>query len=232
MELLDLDSNSILSKLQEIISEKINKLNRCILIGVSGIPGAGKSTFSEELKKYLSKPQNLVNVIPFDGFHKYKSELTADQIIYRGRIDTFDLLKFKNKIEELKYFFNETPHGLNKNNNLNEQKNLFFPSFDHSIGDPIENDIEISNETNIVIIEGLYLFCKEVACLDYFDIKIFLQTDVAESMQRVAKRNYEAGISKSLEDSLNRTNINDKENALYVIKNLGQSEMININYIK
>jgi pantothenate kinase len=272
------ETNTIFSQIYEIVIEKSKMLNRTIIIGVSGIPGSGKSTFSYELKNHLSQSNNLIKVIPFDGFHKYKSELTEDQMEYRGRMDTFDINKFQNKIKALKEFYfskndknkNEDTytqiHSIrNDNNELNitninintstntntytstkllsngnrnddlKQNSIFFPSFNHSVGDPIENDIEIDKENTIIILEGLYLFCQDLGCLDFFDIKIFLQTDLSESMLRVAKRNFEAGISKSYEESLIRTNSNDKANAQYVLNSLtkeNSAEIIYINYIK
>lgn len=72
------------------------KLKSKVIIGICGIPGSGKSTFSVQLSNSL--PDSIV--IPFDGYHKYRKELNEDQIKYRGRFDTFNLDKFKSDFLE------------------------------------------------------------------------------------------------------------------------------------
>jgi pantothenate kinase len=212
-------------------SENNFKYREHVIIGLSGIPGSGKSTFSQHLKEKLNslfKDKDLRNnqdevcmIIQFDGFHKYKKDLFDDQMEYRGRIDTFDLEKFRLKLEELKIFTklkNSSNKNPNNENSYNDKIN--FPSFDHSKGDPIENDISISKNTQFIIIEGLYLFVKDLDCINNFDLSIFLKTEINESMERVSLRNFKAGISKTYEESIIRTNKNDKANALYVLSNL------------
>jgi len=207
------------------INEKINDLldkdkNKKIVIGISGIPGSGKSSFSECFKEKLTltlKDDLVIKIIPLDGFHKYKKELNEEQVRFRGRIDTFDLENFKQKLKELK----EDGHS----------KNLFFPSFQHEVKDPKENEIKINETDNIIIIEGLYLFVKELNVDELFDLKIFIESDIEKAMERVALRNFKAGISKTLEESIERVNYNDLVNAEYVLKNSNFDNIIFIKYI-
>jgi len=53
-----------------------------------------------------------------------------------------------------------------------------------------------------VIVEGLYIYLSEWDLKKLFDIKFFLQCDRSKSLDRVSLRNYEAGISKTLEESI------------------------------
>lgn len=199
----------IISKLQNISHDKEQ-----IFICIAGIPGAGKTSLSEELNKEL--PNSIV--IPLDGYHIYKKELNEEQLLYRGRYDTFDLQKFKNDLIELR-------------NKVNSYTQL-FPSFAHEDKDPVGNKILVNNNHKFIIFEGLYLLIKDLNVYKYFDIKIFLQTDIESALKRVAIRNFNAGISQSLEDSTKRTNISDRKNAEFVINNSLLDETMIFNYIE
>lgn len=65
-------------------------------------------------------------------------------MIRRGAPDTFDSVRFKKDLLKLK----EIGKGS-------------FPSFDHALKDPFEDDIRIEATTKIIIVEGLYLFLEE-----------------------------------------------------------------------
>ena len=154
-------------------------------------------------------------IIPLDGYHIKLKDLSEELITKRGCFDSFDLVQFKNDLS----------HLLNNNSG-------YFPSFDHNVKDPIDNDIYI-NLTNIdvLIIEGLYIFDNSLAISKLFSLKYFLNSDIDKAMDRVGNRNYKAGIFNSLDESINRANKIDRDNALYVLNN---SDMIGcelINYI-
>jgi pantothenate kinase len=180
--------------------KKNNNNKKRTFVGICGIPGAGKSTFAAELHSKLSDSI----IIPLDGYHKYRSTLTDEQLYYRGRADTFDLQKFKNDFLEL----------LN-----NENEGHYFPSFQHDVKDPVENDIKVTKEHSIIIFEGLYLFLEELDIDRYFDFKVFFNSDVQLAMERVALRNFKAGITETLEESVKRANESDLLNAYYVLDN-------------
>jgi pantothenate kinase len=171
-------------------------------IGVCGIPGSGKSTFSRILKEKLS---NAI-VIPLDGYHILRKDLNEEQMKFRGRHDTFDLKRFKEDF--LKIY----------ESNSQADEKFYFPSFDHRVKDPVENDIATSGEM-FYIFEGLYLFLNDLDIKKLFDVKIFLVSDINKAMERVSKRNFEAGITSTYEESLQRTDNSDKVNAIFVLEN-------------
>jgi pantothenate kinase len=94
-----------------------------------------------------------------------------------------------------------------------------FPSFEHEIKDPVENSIFISKDDKIVIFEGLYLFINDLDIIRHFDATIYVDCDVDMAMQRVAKRNYEAGICETFEKSFERAMDSDKKNSEFILKN-------------
>ncbi len=90
---------------------------------------------------------------------------------FRGAAFTFDLNKFKAKVEQVA---------------KRAVYPIYFPSFDHAVKDPIEDTIVIDHKINHVIVEGLYLFDNKIQ-LNVWDIKIWIDTDIDVAIDRVAK---------------------------------------------
>mmetsp|Transcript_2707 Transcript_2707/g.3890 ORF Transcript_2707/g.3890 Transcript_2707/m.3890 type:complete len:257 (+) Transcript_2707:66-836(+) len=137
---------SILTLLKtKIKNYKLGKQNGRIIIGIAGPPGSGKTSISEVLAKECA-----IKVIPMDGFHfskKYLKSMDDPQRAFdrRGSPFTFDTESLIQKLLRVK-----------KGEDVN------FPSFDHAKGDPIEDDIKVTEKEKIIIVEGLYLFIGSV----------------------------------------------------------------------
>ena len=86
------------------------------LIGVSGVPGAGKSTLAKKLSTNLNESVSL----SMDGFHIYRKFLSEEGIKRRGAPFTFDYDKFKMKMIS-----------------IYEKKETKFPIFNHEENDPV-----------------------------------------------------------------------------------------------
>jgi pantothenate kinase len=192
---------------KDLIIKEIDKLvqqankdekTNLIFIGIAGIPGAGKSTLSSELMTIFP----LIKLIPMDGYHIYRKDLDENGMVYRGAPFTFNSSKFKEDLFALK----KEGVGL-------------FPSFDHSEKDPREGAIQITKNDKIILIEGLYLFCKDWGINDLFDIKLYLECTLEESEERVASRHVKSGIESNMESALARFRRNDHKNAEYVMEN-------------
>jgi pantothenate kinase len=103
-----------------------------------------------------------------------------------------------------------------------ETQTIHAPSFDHSVKDPIQNDIAIPPTARIVLFEGLYVALDEPGWREankLMDETWFVDVSIATATERVAKRNFGAGISASLEESLKRTEASDMRNARHVLDN-------------
>ncbi|XP_061369081.1 putative uridine kinase C227.14 isoform X2 [Gastrolobium bilobum] len=183
--------------------------NYKLLVGMTGPPGAGKSTLANEVARRVNKlwpeksssldfqvqPPDVAIVIPMDGFHLYRSELDAmenpeEAHARRGAPWTFNPLRLLTCLKNLRL------HG-----------SVYAPSFDHGVGDPVEDDIFVNVQHKVVIVEGNYLLLedgvwKEISSL--FDEKWFIDIDIDKAMQRVLKRHISTGIYYvSLRTSLN-----------------------------
>lgn len=73
-----------------------------------------------------------------------------------------------------------------------------MPSFDHKVGDPIEDDIEISACHELVFLEGNYVFLDEAVWRDIgqaCDERWLITVDLDSAMERVVRRHRGTGLS-------------------------------------
>eukprot|EP01024_Parvocaulis_polyphysoides_P018764 TRINITY_DN18344_c0_g1_i2.p1 TRINITY_DN18344_c0_g1~~TRINITY_DN18344_c0_g1_i2.p1 ORF type:complete len:259 (-),score=20.33 TRINITY_DN18344_c0_g1_i2:21-797(-) len=118
-----------------------------VVIGLAGVPGGGKSTISGEVCSRINKgrDQELAIVLPMDGFHYTKAYLAQMEDpemarFRRGAYWTFDAAAFVECVKKVVDF----PYVL-------------APSFQHGVGDPVQDDIIIQDNHKIVIVEGNYV---------------------------------------------------------------------------
>lgn len=87
-----------------------------------------------------------------DGYHIYRKDLNEEGMKRRGAPFTFDFVRLRKDLIKLR----ETGEGV-------------FPAFDHAVKDPEENAIIVTKNDKVIIIEGLYLFLKELDLTGIFD---------------------------------------------------------------
>jgi len=125
------------------------------VIAIAGAPGSGKTTLSKLVTKaindrHLSTHPNdpaIAAFIPMDGYHYSRAQLdtfpNAEEAHRRRGSDfTFDGEGFVNLVKKAAAPLTE------------ETEDIYAPSFDHAIKDPVEKTFRIGRENRVVVFEG------------------------------------------------------------------------------
>jgi pantothenate kinase len=117
---------------------------RRVILGITGAPGAGKSTVAEALQRALS---GTVAVVGMDGFHLAHEELIRlGRQDRKGAPDTFDSFGYAALLKRLKE---------------NTDPIVYAPVFRRDLEEPIASRLCIERATPLVITEGNYLLLGE-----------------------------------------------------------------------
>ncbi|KAL5338804.1 P-loop containing nucleoside triphosphate hydrolase protein [Aspergillus crustosus] len=203
-------------KVQELAKHK--PPSERVLIGVSGIPGSGKSTLGAAVAARLNQLENTDSefavCLPMDGYHLSRAQLAAmpdpaTAIHRRGAAFTFDAEAFYGLVQSLR-------------GPLTPTSNIYAPSFDHAIKDPVADDIRISPRSRVVILEGLYLSLDRkpwnlAAAL--LDESWFIDVDRGIAQARLVKRHVASGIVPDIAAAEHRISSTDFLNADDIMQN-------------
>src|SRR5207244_3462251 len=80
------------------VLDAIDRRPGVYLVGISGIPGSGKTTLTDAL--HALRPN--AGVLPMDGYHLPRSQLDAEGLRRRGAQFTFDAALFRADLERLR----------------------------------------------------------------------------------------------------------------------------------
>jgi len=118
------------------------------ILGITGVPGAGKSTVAEQVVQALGP--ELAVLVPMDGFHLANEVLLAlGRQDRKGAHDTFDDLGYANLIRDI---HNQAGSSLDRQGPV-----IYAPRFRREIEEPIASSIAIFPDTPLVVTEGNYL---------------------------------------------------------------------------
>ena len=154
-----------------------------LMVCIAGAPGSGKTTTSLRLQQLI--PGSVV--VPMDGYHYYRRELDefadkAEAYARRGAPFTFNARRFVADMRALR-----------------RDGRGSFPSFDHKIGDPSENAIEVLESHCIVICEGNYLLLEEAPwcdLLELFDHSLHVGCAEEALLTRLVRRHMATGLAE------------------------------------
>ncbi len=150
------------------------------VLGISGSPGAGKSTLAAALAVAYGVP-----VVPMDGFHRPHAELVAmGRLDAKGAPDTFDAEAYAALLHRLHVA--EAPGG----------DKVLAPAFDHASPDPVPDAIEVPATAGLVVTEGNYLLLDEPrwhAARRECDAVWHVVTDEAARIERLVRRHNDSG---------------------------------------
>jgi len=182
-----------------------------VVIGLAGVPGSGKTTITQKWATQINEHHGAerAKALSMDGFHLPKAELRQmpdpeKAFARRGAQWTFDAVGFHQKVRALKEFLPGT--------------SVFWPDFEHEIGDPVIDTIEVPAVCQIALVEGLYLLYREgpwANLANSFDELWYLDTPLEVSITRLIARHQQAwGITA--EQARHRVESSDYKNALLV----------------
>src|SRR5690606_9248170 len=141
-----------------------------VLVGIAGAPGAGKSTLAEALVAELGVRAALV---PMDGFH-YSQQMLGllGRAERKGAADTFDADGLAALLHRIR-----TATG-----------DVYAPTFDRSIEEPIAAGTVVPADADIVVVEGNYLLLDDGAWAEVraaLDEAWFLRIPQATRVERL-----------------------------------------------
>lgn len=178
------------------------------IIGLVGAPGSGKSTLAAQLADALG-PESIV--VPMDGFHYPQATLV--ELGRRDRMgapDTFDSAGLGAKLSLV----------------AARTSTVWFPDFNRTIEEPVEDHIEVTPDHRFVIVEGNYLLFDT----DGWDVvgkaldaSIYLEIPEDLRLQRLIARHIEFG--KTPQDAREWVNAVDIANGEMVKKSSPRADV-------
>ena len=216
---------------------------RRLLVGVSGIPASGKSTFAQSLTERINhildhrfKLTQVQGAAQLSDSTTHNIQDIADlnypQAILvgldgwhltRAQLDVFPDPQTAHDKRGSHWTFDGVGyvsfiHAL-RDTLINSSASVInAPSFDHALKDPTPDAVSIYPHHRIVIIEGLYTFLaidpwSEGGLL--LDERWFIQVDPLEARRRIVKRHVLTGVAKDLKEAEWRADENDGPSTFY-----------------
>ncbi|MGO4189732.1 nucleoside/nucleotide kinase family protein [Pseudarthrobacter sp. TAF60_1] len=157
---------------------------RRTLLGITGAPGSGKSTFAARLQQEFG-PEVAV-VVPMDGFHLGNAIIDGTPLRQRkGAMDTFDVGGYLSLLQRLV---------------RRDEAVVYAPEFRRTLDEPVAASIAIPAAVPLVITEGNYLLAdmpewKHVRA--QLDEVWFMDTPPAVRLARLVDRHVEFGMERT-----------------------------------
>jgi pantothenate kinase len=190
------------------------------VLGITGAPGAGKTTLAQELLAALAAapPPGLpayqwVAHVPMDGFHLADVEL--DRLHRRdrkGAPDTFDALGYASLLRRLHEDVDEM---------------IYAPGFERTLEQPIAGTIGVPRAARLIVTEGNYLLLTEdgwSGVRPMLDQVWYVDLDPAERLRRLVHRHIRFG--KDASSALAWATGTDEHNAAVIAATKGRADLV------
>jgi pantothenate kinase len=188
---------------------------RRTVVGLVGLPGAGKSTLAHHLCHAVNHAvgEDVAVVLGMDGFHLTRAQLRAfpdpaAALARRGAPWTFDPRALAQRLREVRQA-DLAPHAAP----------VPWPGFEHGVGDPVPDALHVPPGVRLVLLEGLYLLHNDHGwdLQGLMDTCWFLDTPLEVALQRLSARHQAAwGITPEAAEA--RIAANDGLNAQIVLQ--------------
>ena len=158
---------------------------RRAVLGITGAPGAGKTTLAEELVRALAGER--VAHVPMDGFHLADVELERLGLRDRkGAQDTFDALGYAALLRRL---------------HEDEDEVIYAPGFERVIEQPVAGTIPVFREARLIVSEGNYLLVDDPRwgkVRPLLDEVWYVDLDDRERLRRLVERHMRYGKDEAI----------------------------------
>lgn len=138
-----------LTQLQERLTALAGSGAETLVIGVTGAPGAGKTTLVESLVRSLNPAEQPLESrrfahVPMDGFHLSDRELDRQGLRERkGAPETFDAYGYAALLDRLLA--------------AGRTDVVYAPGFERTVEQPLAGDIPVFPAARVILTEGNYL---------------------------------------------------------------------------
>lgn len=161
------------------IERRLEQGERC-LVGITGPPGVGKSTFAGVLAQEFDPHPPVVGM---DGFHLANQYLADVGLLDRkGAHFTFDEWGYVATLARIR--------------NQNDNETVYVPEFDRTVEDSIAAALPIRHSDRLVITEGNYLLLDQRPwnrVRDLLTLTVYLELDEEVRLHRLGRRHVEFG---------------------------------------
>jgi pantothenate kinase len=183
------------------------------ILGITGPPAAGKSTYAEQLAARLVADGHKVALVPMDGYHLAQAALEELGLAaVKGAPHTFDGYGFVALLERLKKSPDEA---------------IWAPRFDRDLEDSIAASIPVAPEVTLVITEGNYLLLDRKPWSTgraLLDACWYLEVSEDVRHERLEQRHRRYG--RSPEEAHERTFGSDENNARLIAATASAADAI------
>ncbi len=180
------------------------------LLGITGAPGAGKSTIARRLVDALGGAAVLVEM---DGYHLAQAELQRlGRAEHKGAPDTFDTAGYVALLRRLR-----TPSA----------DIVYAPEFRRAIEEPIAGAVAVPPEVPLVVTEGNYLLLDTApwcAVRGLLDEVWFLAPDERTRREWLTARHRRYG--RTAQQAAERASGSDERNARLVTPTASRADLI------
>ncbi len=170
-----------LTELADRVVALVERAGTRVVVGLTGAPGAGKSSVATALAAELTH-RVPTTVVPMDGFHLADTTLTRLGLRDRKGVPaSFDADGYLALLRRLRD---------------GGERAVFAPGFDRILDQPLAAAVTVPPEARVVLTEGNYLLLDEepwVQVRSLLDEVWFVELDEEERVRRLTGRHVEFG---------------------------------------